>query len=143
MKLAMIRYIFLLVVLLTSCARLDHQNKLDRFQSSTNVYAASVRWAQYHKAVSFHVNQEGETATVDLEELGNYRVTRFNIISRTLLFNEDDEPSDNGSLIVEIDYYHKQHGTVKKIKLEQSWWFEAEKKRWFTSTAFPIFESPF
>jgi len=63
------------------------------------------------------------------------RVTGFTITEKTL--NEDvTEAVVKG----ELNYYRVDYGTLKKIDLNQTWWFEPDSKEWFLQSEFPQFK---
>ena len=72
---------------------------------------------------------------INLEPMETIRVTGYHIKDK--IINEDfTEASVSG----ELNYYHTEYGTLKKIPLSQKWWFEEESDRWFLESDFPTFE---
>ncbi|MFB3101040.1 MAG: hypothetical protein ACE1ZM_06310, partial [Gammaproteobacteria bacterium] len=100
----------------------------------------ALRWARYREAISFHVTQEGKAAEVNVDYLDNFGVTSFEIISKVVVPSSEKGGINEAIIVAEISYFHKEQGTVRKLKLNQLWWYNPEIKRWLIETGFPEFK---
>ncbi len=130
--------IFLAVLIalcfLTACQKVQTQKKLENFERSVTSYEVALRWAMHEDAYSYHISSEGVRPEVDLEKMNNINVTGINVIDRAV----NDDQSEAIIKIV-IMYYFKNEGTVKKLNLEQEWWYSEDNKQWFIKSDFPPF----
>ena len=132
-----LRYLLMLVVLavLPGCESLNIKNQADKLRTSLDHYGAALRWDRINEVYAFHVTRDGKQPEVDLEKVENYSVSSFKPIDPVL-----NAEATEAVVAVEIDYYDEQYGTLRKLKETQHWWFNAEKKLWFTDSAFPAFK---
>lgn len=134
MNLRNILLLFALVAM-TGCAGANLKNQVDKLNTALTQYGVALRWAYYNQAISYHVNREGEQALVDRNHLEHFNVTAFRPVDPVV--NED---GTEATIPVEIDYYDKEYGTLRNIKLIQYWWYNEESKRWFIESEFPVFK---
>jgi hypothetical protein len=111
------------------------QQRVSDLNDSLDRYAAALRWAYYADALGYHVDQDGKRPEVDLDRLDDFSVTGYEIKEKTLNENQN-EAFIKGELV----YYQKEYGTIKKLKLNQSWWYSEEAKHWFIESGFPDFK---
>lgn len=119
----------------TGCSGLKTKDQIHRLETSLEQYSAAFRWGRFREAYSFHVTRNEKTPEVDLEKMDNFSVTGMNIIR-----NDINPEGTEADLLIEINYYDEQYGTLRKIKQQQLWWFHKELKRWFTEADFPDFK---
>ena len=123
------------VILIAACANMSVRNQADKLGTTLDDYGAALRWGRYNHAYAYHFDKEGKQPPVDLNALEKFSVTSFKPVDPVL--NED---ATEATVPVQIDYYDEQYGTLKTFKYIQKWWFNAEIKRWLTSSDFPVFE---
>ncbi len=127
--------VIVMLLLLTGCAGVAIRNNTDKLNSTLKEYGADMRWGRMNYAYNYHVNREGTRPVVDLEALEQFNVTGFRPVDPVL----NDEATE-AVVPVEIDYYDREYGTVRKIKTTQNWYFDPEAKNWLTESAFPEFK---
>jgi len=128
------------VVLMAGCGTigaLDARSQSEKLERSLEQYGAALRWARYREAISFHVTQEEKFAEVDLDYLENFGITSLNILSKVIVPSSEKGGINEAAITAEIHYFHKEQGTVRKLKLSQIWWYNAKIKRWLMETDFP------
>ncbi len=128
------------VMSVSGCGALEAKNQADKFERSLTQYGAALRWGRLREAISFHVTQDGKVAAVNLEHLENFGVTSFDILSKVIIPNSEKNGVDEAAIVAEMSYFHKEQGTIRKSKLNQIWWYNAEIKRWLVETEFPEFK---
>ena len=124
--------LLLLVSLCSACAALSAADQLNKFDASLNQYGSALRWGNYLEAYSFHIRRDKTQPKADFDKLEKFSIVSFDVLERI------SNPDSTGiSLLVEISYYDRQLGTLRKIKQKQVWWFNGEIKRWLTEADFP------
>ncbi len=124
----------------TSCGTLDAKNQADKLERSLTQYGAALRWGRYREAISFHVTRDEKFAQVNLEKLEKFGVTNFDILSKVIVPNSEDGGVSEAIIVAEMSYFHKEQGTIRKLKLNQIWWYNDKIKRWLAETEFPEFK---
>ena len=128
------------VLSIAGCKTLDLKNQAEKLERSVTQYGAALRWARYREAISLHVTRDGKFAKVNLEHLENFGVTSFDIISKTIIPSSEEAGVNEAVIVAEMSYFHKEQGTVRKLKLNQIWWYNAEIKHWLIESDFPEFK---
>ena len=128
------------VISISGCGALQAKNQSDKLERSLTQYGAALRWARHREAASFHVTQVGKVAEVNLDNLENFGITSFEIISQVIVPSSEKGGINEAIIVAEISYFHKEQGTVRKLKLNQLWWYNPEIKRWLIETDFPEFK---
>ncbi len=123
------------VVLIAACSSMATQQRTSDLNDSLDRYAVAMRWAYYADALAFHVDQDGKRPEVDLDRLDEISITGYEIKEKTLNENQIE-----AFIRSELVYYQKEYGTIKKLKLDQSWWYNEEAKHWFIESGFPDFK---
>ena len=123
------------VLLVAACSNMAAQKRMENLDDALDSYGAALRWAHYQDVLAYHLNQDGKRPVIEMDKLDDYSVTGFEITERVL--NEDQSEAFIKS---ELVYYHKEYGTVRKLRLNQNWWYSEEAKHWFVETAFPEFK---
>ena len=126
--------ILILLVMLAGCKQYTVQKRVNNLEASLTSYDVALRWAQYQEAYSYHVSPNGTQPPADLERLAEISVTGIKPIEKVI--NEDHTEATVKSV---INYYIKDQGTVKEIKLEQRWWVKEDTNQWFIDGEFPQF----
>jgi hypothetical protein len=125
---------------IAGCKTLDIKNQADKLDRSVTEYGAALRWARYREAINYHIARDGKTAGVSLDRLENFGVTSFEVISQTIIPSSEENGVNEAAIVAEMSYFHKEQGTVRKLKLNQIWWYNAEIKHWLIETEFPEFK---
>ncbi|MDB9800148.1 hypothetical protein OAB90_00875 [bacterium] len=129
------KLIFLgLIVSLGACKQYMTTKRVNNIEAAVTSYDVAMRWAQYSEAYAYHVSPDGIRPFTNLDLLEELSVTGVKVIEKTL-------NSENTEAVVkiEISYYFKDEGTIKKLKLQQRWWVKEETNQWFIDGDFPKF----
>lgn len=125
----------LILIAMTGCAGAKLKNQVDQLDSALTQYGVALRWNHYHQAISFHMNREGEQPLVDIDYLERFNVTAVRPIDPVV-----DDDGKEATIPIEIDYYDKEYGTLRKIKEIQYWWYSEDSGRWLIESDFPAFK---
>ncbi len=139
----LLTFMMLCVVSIAGCGTLDrlgNKNQAEQLSRSVTYYGSALRWARYREAVSYHVTQDAEFAEVDVEDLENFGVTSVEVLSKTIIPGAEEGGVTEAAIEIEISYFHKEQGTIRKVRLNQTWWYNAEIRRWSIETEFPKFK---
>lgn len=134
MNLRNVLMLFALLVM-TGCAGANLKNQVDKLNDALTQYGVALRWGHYNKAVSYHINRNGEQALVDPEHMKRFNVTGFRPIDPIV-----NEAGTAATISMEIDYYDKEYGTLRNIRETQYWWFDEKSKLWLIESGFPSFK---
>ena len=126
--------LLILVLLLAACNGVGTRKKGDGLVTAMDEYVAALRWGRFDKATEYHMDKNGEHAVIDTSQVEYIRVTGHTIKKKTV--NED---LDEAAVKMEIQYYHNEYGTLKKIVIDQIWWYQEDARKWFLSSDFPKF----
>ena len=124
----------LLITVLSGCSKYQMQKKFNNLDRSITSYEIALRWAQYQDAYSYHVYLDGTQPPVDISRLNEISVTGIDVIRKSI-----GENQDKAFTRIEIKYYNKSEGTVRKLSLEQKWWFNENNAQWYIDGEFPKF----
>lgn len=127
--------ILALVMILTACGDSGIRKTVQDLDFAINDYAYALRWSRSDDAIAYHVNQDGSRPDIDISVMNAIRVTGFTIKQKDL--NDDITAA---TVSGELDYYHNEYGTLRKIDYQQSWWYEPESKKWYLESDFPEFK---
>jgi hypothetical protein len=127
-------FLFTLVLMMTACNGVGTRQKADGLEKAIDEYVAALRWGRFDKAKEYHINKEGTRPEIDSSQLEYIRVTGHTVKKKTV-----NEEIDEATLQMEIQYYHNEYATLKKIIIDQVWWFQEDAKTWFLSSDFPEF----
>jgi hypothetical protein len=130
----------LCVISISGCGRIETRGQADKLERSVTAYASDLRWSFYREAISYHVTREGKRAQVDIDELEKIEVTDVNFISKTIHPSSEEGGINEARIVAEVIYFNKDRGTLKEMKLDQIWWYNAEIKHWLIETDFPDFK---
>ena len=127
-------FIFTLIVILTACNGVGSRKKAEGLETAIDEYVAALRWGRFDKAMEYHVDKENNRPEIDTSKLEYIKVTGHVFKKKTI-----NEEIDEAILQIEMQYYHKEYGTLKKIIIDQDWWYAEKAKKWFLSNDFPKF----
>ena len=123
------------LLIIISCGSAPIRKKVKDLDHSIDDYAFALRWSRPKDAAEYHVRQDGSKTELDLSVMENIRVMGFTITEKTL--NDD---ITEAVVKVELNYSRVDYGTLKKVDLHQTWWFEPDSKKWFLQSEFPNFK---
>jgi hypothetical protein len=127
-------FIYSLVLMLVACNGVGTRKKAEGLEKAIDEYVAALRWGRFDKAREYHLDKDGKSAEIDTSKLQYIKVTGHTFKKKTV-----NKEIDEASLQIEMQYYHEQYGTLKKLIIDQSWWFNEDAKSWFLSSEFPSF----
>ncbi|MGQ0591804.1 MAG: hypothetical protein ACT4QB_03910 [Gammaproteobacteria bacterium] len=119
---------------LAACAEMEANERVSSLDTSSNAYAAALRWGQYQEAARFRLPRNGPVTMPDVEPLEHIKLTSYEVTDQTM--NAD---ATEARIEVVIDYYHDDIGRVDTLKQSQVWWYEPTQKHWFLETELPPF----
>lgn len=128
-------FFIIMLVLLAACNSFGTQKKMTNLEDSITSYEVALRWAQYLDAYNYHVSPNGTQPPVNLDKMSDISVTGIDISDKVV-----DEDQTKALVKGVIRYYNKNQGTEKKLKLEQTWWYNEKNKQWYIDGEFPVFE---
>ncbi len=122
----------LLLLALSSCARLEHRSRQDGFQSTIQSYIAMLRW-NLVDAARFHMGEDLRPISVkDPGKYTDYRVTSTNIAWMAM-----DNTMTEATVRIEVQWTRRSTEVVQTKQIEQVWWYDTETRRWFNKSPFP------
>ena len=133
-------FMILCVISISGCGTLDAKNQADKLERSLTQYGAALRGGRHREAISFHIARDGKTAEVDLGHLEKFGVTSFDIFSKEVVPSSEKDGINEAVIVAEMSYFHKEQGTIRKLQLNQIWWYNKDIKRWLVETDFPEFK---
>ncbi|MGH8565270.1 MAG: hypothetical protein ACREXW_14765 [Gammaproteobacteria bacterium] len=119
---------------LAACAEMEAKDRASSLETSSNAYAAALRWGRYQEAARFRLPRSGPVTMPDVEPLEHIKLTSYEVMDQTL--NAD---ATEARMEVVIHYYHDDVGRVDTLKQSQVWWYEPTQKHWFLETDLPPF----
>ncbi len=125
----------MLLLALVACGDAGVRKKVENLDTVIDEYAYALRWMRKNDAVAYHMKRDKTRPNIDTSEMDVIRVTGFTIKEKTL--NTD---MTGATVVGELVYYHNEYGTLKTITYTQSWWYDAEAKKWYTESDFPEFK---
>ncbi len=110
------------------------KNKITSLDDAINQYVFALRWGRYKDAHEYHAEADGGKPALPLDKLQQIRVTGHEIYEKNV-----NEEITEAIVKGEINYYHTEYGTLRKLPLNQIWWYEPESKRWYLKGEMPKF----
>jgi hypothetical protein len=110
------------------------EERATSLETSSNAYAAALRWGRYQEAARFRLPRSGPVTMPDVEPLEHIKLTTYEVMDQTM--NAD---ATEAQMEVVIGYYHDDVGRVDTLKQSQVWWYEPTQERWFLETELPPF----
>lgn len=126
--------IMILLLPLVGCSKKEDRNKNLFLEQVVQDYRGSLRWKKIAKAITHHRYEDtSKRYKYNKSKLQNIVTTKVEI---TPIFVNVEK--NEALVLAEIEYYYKDRPTVKKVSIEQRWWFHEESNKWFIDEAFPI-----
>ena len=123
------------MMLLQSCNNFKVRETVEILEDSVTHYNVALRWAMYKEAYSYHYSPDGEQPQAKLDGLEEISVTGIEVTDK-IINTEHTE----ANVETTVTYFLKTQGTIKKIKLNQKWWYNKQYKQWFVDSPFPEFK---
>jgi len=127
--------IVMAALLLSSCASMEKNNKMDGLKFTSLHYAKALRWGDYPGAMKMTQLPDGKVDDVDLEYLKNIKVTGYDVSPAA--FNEDQTI---GYTRLYLEYYNEFVNSVHTLTVDQTWKYDEELTQWFCETPMPKFK---
>ena len=125
---------FLLMILLVSCNTFKIREQTTSLDDSITHYNVALRWAMYKEAYSYHYSPDGKQPPAKLDNLEQISVTGIEVTEKKI-----NTEHNEAHVETVVTYFFQTEGSIKKIKLNQRWWFNEKFKQWFIDNAFPEF----
>ena len=126
--------LFIFIAILAACNNYQLKKRLNSLDDSITNYDVTLRWALYKDAYKYHVSPNGTQPPVNLDRLQEVSVTGLEITDK--IINEDQTEALVKTV---VSYFIKTEGNVRKLKLDQKWWYNESNKQWFIDGEFPKF----
>ena len=123
------------MMLLQSCNNFKVRETVEILEDSVTHYNVALRWAMYKEAYSYHYSPDGKQPQAKLDGLEEISVTGIEVTDK-IINTEHTE----ANVETTVTYFLKTQGTIKKIKLNQKWWYNKQYKQWFVDSPFPEFK---
>ena len=126
--------LFSLMILLVSCNSLKVREQITSLDDSISNYNVALRWGMYKDAYSYHYSPKGIQPPAKLDDLEQISVTGVEVTEKKI-------STEHNEAYIEtvVTYFLQTERSIKKIKLNQRWWFNEKFKKWFIDNAFPEF----
>ena len=124
----------LLMILLVSCNTFKTREQITSLDYSITHYNVALRWAMYKEAYSYHYLPDGKQPPAKLDNLEQISVTGIEVTDKKINIEHNEAYVETV-----VTYFFQTERSIKKIKLNQRWWFNEKFKQWFIDSAFPEF----
>jgi len=123
-----------LILMMTACNGVGTKKKAEGLETAIDEYVAALRWGRFDKALEYHFDKEDNSPDIDTSKLEYIKVTEHTFKKKVI-----NDEIDEAALQLEVKYYHEEYGIVKKIIVDQVWWYKEETESWLISSEFPKF----
>lgn len=127
-------FISTLAALLAGCGAME-SHRLGLLDQAIIRYSQALRWQRYEDAQAYHMTREGERRKIDQEALKHIRISGYQIQEK----NMGDDLME-AEVVGVMEYFNDSRGTIRKVPMTQTWWFDPESKRWFVTGELPQFK---
>jgi len=125
----------MMVVLLSSCAHISEQKKLEHLEAQQKIFMKALRWKAYDTAATVVRFRNPARRLAPIQGLEAITVTSYE-----LLTSLPQEADDSVLAYVLFDYVQNNTGRVYQLKHKQIWWYDDTLKRWFLDSDMPNFK---
>ena len=134
----MIRHIIIvLIVLITGCATLDEQKRMDSLDSVISSHENAIRWGYYELTENYiRRSDESDQYTGDYSSLKDYKVTSYEVLGGKV-----EKDGMQAMQTVEIKYYHVRHLIEKVLIDRQLWEYDVSEEKWYLKSGLPVFQN--
>jgi hypothetical protein len=127
-------FLFILISSLTACNAYQAKKKMGSLERTLTSYNVALRWAEHKTLYSYYVSPNGTQPPADLDALQEISVTGIEEVDKNV-----NEEQTKANVKIVVKYYLKTEGNIKKLKLDQEWWYNEPNKQWFIDGEFPKF----
>lgn len=124
---------YLVMAILVGCAGLSDQHL--KFQQINFAYERALRWGEYDKAYSAHINEKEPLSANERKRLLPYRVSGYNVLSNQLSADQTKVTQ-----LVEIRYYNESVAIERKLNVTLEWEMDKASGNWHITSPFPHFK---
>ena len=121
------------LALLGGCSSMAERERDTRLDDALRAYEKGIRWGEYGMAVALIKPREVPRRPVTRRDLEPYRITGYEIVSRTPAGDDGAEIE----IVVEIGAYDVNRGVVFATEDRQRWYFDEEANSWFLDGTLP------
>lgn len=133
---------FILLVaftLLQGCETYSKQKDFNKFDVASKAYKTALRWGDWDTIATLTRSQD-ENAQPRKSLLKFYEPDYYEKIKVTDVQQSspelENESNKEISYFLFVSFYEDGSNQIQKKRLDMHWWYDEEKKSWFTDTAF-------
>ncbi len=132
----MIRHIIIILfILITGCASLDEQTRMDSLDSVVDNHENAIRWGYYELTENYILKTDKSDYTGDYNSMKDYKVTSYEVLGGKV-----EKDGMQAMQTVEIKYYHIRRLIEKVMIDKQLWEYDASEEKWFLKSGLPVFQ---
>lgn len=120
----------LVMALLVGCAGLSDQHL--KFQQMNFAYERALRWGEYDKAYSVHINEKEPFSEKERKRLSHIRVSGYNVVNHQLSGDQT-----RITQLVEIRFYNEDTAIERKMNFTLEWEMDKASGFWRITSPFP------
>lgn len=120
--------------LLSGCATIADQSKMDEYGRTMDTYETAIRQSDFNVACKY-VDPTKMTRADCLERYKNMKIANYEVLAVNV--SEDKEEVKTA---VEVEYFFLDRYIVNKREFDQTWVYNEALKRWFLKEGPPVFE---
>lgn len=127
------RSLVLFVVLLSGCAYIETNSRMQQFDDLQRGYARAMTWSNLDAAYSATRAAE-KKAQADGTAFQDIKITSYEVASQKV-----EESGKTIRRIAQIRYVHTERMIERKLTVEEEWKYSEDSKRWILESGFPQF----
>lgn len=127
------RSLVLFVVLLSGCAYIETNSRMQQFDDLQRGYARAMTWSNLDAAYSATRAAE-KRAQADGTAFQDIKITSYEVASQKV-----EESGKTIRRIAQIRYVHTERMIERKLTVEEEWKYSEDSKRWILESGFPQF----
>lgn len=127
------RSLVLFAVLLSGCAYIETNSRMQQFDDLLRGYARAMTWSNLDAAYSATRAAE-KRAQADGTAFQDIKITSYEVASQKV-----EESGKTIRRIAQIRYVHTERMIERKLTVEEEWKYSEDSKRWILESGFPQF----
>lgn len=127
------RSLVLFAVLLSGCAYIETNSRMQQFDDLQRSYARAMTWSNLDAAYSATRAAE-KRAQADGTAFQDIKITSYEVASQKV-----EESGKTIRRIAQIRYVHTERMIERKLTVEEEWKYSEDSKRWILESGFPQF----
>lgn len=127
------RLFLLCTVLVSGCAYLETNSRMQQFDDLQRGYARAMTWSELDAAYSV-TRAAQKRAQADGSTFKDIKVTSYEVASQKV-----EESGKTIRRIAQIRYAHIERMVEHKLTVEEEWRYSEDHKRWVLESGFPQF----